>query len=759
MKRLLPLILVLLPGLAFAQGVVGLSFIPPITPGHCVDWFTYGVLQDSGSACGGGGGGVAQLIAGTNITLSPTNGLGTVTINSTGGGASTFTSITSGTNTAAAMVVGTGATLGVSGSGTINATTLGSATFASPGAIGGTTPAAVTGTAITGSSITDSGITGLTQCVHASSAGLLSGTGSDCGSGGSTAFSALTSGTNTTAAMVIGTGGSLGVTGSGTNTATAVPVTGVTGMGTGVGTFLVTPSSANLAAAVTGETGTGSLVFGTAPSISSPTVATAETLSFITGLTQCLHVNSSGVLSGTGADCGSGGSGTVNSGTAGDLAYYATTGTAVSQATVGSGLTLASGNLTTTAVLNAQTGTTYTILATDSSKLVTFSNASATAVTLPVATTTGFGAGFSFDVQNKGVGTVTITPTTSTINGSSTLVVATNQGCSVTSDGTNYQVSACTALSAGGGSGTVNSGTANQLAYYASSGTAVSGATVGAGLSVSSGTVVTTSAINAQTSTTYTFVSTDATKLVTFNNASAIAVTLPVATTTGFGAGFSLDVQDLGAGTVTITPTTSTINGASILTIAQNRGCSITSDGTNYQVSACTAQVSGGSAAFSAITSATNTTAAMVVGTGASLAVSGSGTIAATNTTGVNGAAVPTSAAVLASNGSNQLVSATTVSYIIDGGTKFTAAGTGTCATITTTLGGTAAGKMTCTGTSGASTITITLPTATNGWVCEGNDLTTTTDLVHQTGGSTTTCVLSGTLVANDVVNFMAMGY
>jgi hypothetical protein len=41
----------------------------------------------------------------------------------------------------------------------------------------------------------------------------------------------------------------------------------------------------------------------------------------------------------------------------------------------------------------------------------------------------------------------------------------------------------------------------------------------------------------------------------------------------------------------------------------------------------------GGSSAFSALTSSTNTTAAMVVGTGASLATSGSGTIAATSVT------------------------------------------------------------------------------------------------------------------------------
>lgn len=91
--------------------------------------------------------------------------------------------------------------------------------------------------------------------------------------------------------------------------------------------------------------------------------------------------------------------------------------------------------------VNAQTGTTYTILQTDCSKLVTLSNAAAVAVTLPQAGTAGkFFGGCFFDIENKGVGRVTITPTTSTINGASTLVLGTNQGARVTSDGTNYQV-------------------------------------------------------------------------------------------------------------------------------------------------------------------------------------------------------------------------------------------------------------------------------------------------------------------------------
>lgn len=48
--------------------------------------------------------------------------------------------------------------------------------------------------------------------------------------------------------------------------------TGITSLGSGVATFLGTPSSANLASAVTDETGSGSLVFGTSPTLSSPQI-------------------------------------------------------------------------------------------------------------------------------------------------------------------------------------------------------------------------------------------------------------------------------------------------------------------------------------------------------------------------------------------------------------------------------------------------------------------------------------------------------
>jgi hypothetical protein len=72
------------------------------------------------------------------------------------------------------------------------------------------------------------------------------------------------------------TGGALGTPASGTLTnCTGLPVgTGVSGLGTGVATFLATPSAANLASAVTEETGSGNLVFATSPTLVTPVLGT-----------------------------------------------------------------------------------------------------------------------------------------------------------------------------------------------------------------------------------------------------------------------------------------------------------------------------------------------------------------------------------------------------------------------------------------------------------------------------------------------------
>jgi hypothetical protein len=72
----------------------------------------------------------------------------------------------------------------------------------------------------------------------------------------------------------------LGTPASGTLTnCTGLPIsTGVSGLAAGVATFLATPSSANLAAAVTNETGSGALVFGTSPTITGATLTAVGTL-------------------------------------------------------------------------------------------------------------------------------------------------------------------------------------------------------------------------------------------------------------------------------------------------------------------------------------------------------------------------------------------------------------------------------------------------------------------------------------------------
>ncbi|MGC2447565.1 MAG: hypothetical protein WA477_07970, partial [Candidatus Sulfotelmatobacter sp.] len=67
--------------------------------------------------------------------------------------------------------------------------------------------------------------------------------------------------------------------------------------------------------------------------MASPTFMGTVTLPVTSGSTQCLHVSGSGVVSGTGSDCGSGGSGgsgTVNSASGSQLTMYSSTGTTVS---------------------------------------------------------------------------------------------------------------------------------------------------------------------------------------------------------------------------------------------------------------------------------------------------------------------------------------------------------------------------------------------------------------------------------------------
>ncbi len=132
--------------------------------------------------------------------------------------------------------------------------------------------------------------------------------------------------------------------------ATGLPIsTGVSGLGAGVATMLATPSSANVAAAVTDETGSGLLVFGTSPTLSAPVLngtpslgddaAWRTALNLIIGLdvqAQNTHLTdlADGTLTGSkvsGAVTVSGG--TVNNSVIGGTTPAAITGTTITATT------------------------------------------------------------------------------------------------------------------------------------------------------------------------------------------------------------------------------------------------------------------------------------------------------------------------------------------------------------------------------------------------------------------------------------------
>lgn len=148
---------------------------------------------------------------------------------------------------------------------------------------------------------------------------------------------------------------------------------------------------------------------------------------------------------------GGGGSGTVDSGTSGQVGCYAASGTAISGCSLAHGLAISGSTLGISEPVEAPiTTSTYTLQTTDCGQQIPLENASGVTVTVPGGSTFD-NCQVDFTVPS-GYGTSTLTGSSVTLGGHASISAAVDRQCGINFDGTNWQVIGCTALVSGGGS-------------------------------------------------------------------------------------------------------------------------------------------------------------------------------------------------------------------------------------------------------------------------------------------------------------------